>query len=1472
MAKSNPCEGLLNPNEEDAMKITGYRRSKSRTYLCWFCICLTAGLLRLVLHWWRHWFLLATHSQCSLAVAERVLIQEDYQGKHKVYYIKDVVTLSLDSIKNMQKGSKLVSSHLLMDNEIDEKNFHLSVHFSSGVFKHTDSVRVILCKQLRYVWDAQSQTFIKLTGLDVDIPSTYLHHVRGLTAHEQFARRIVYGLNEITVPYKGVVTLLFLEVLNPFYVFQIFSVILWFSYNYYYYAVVIIFMSAFGITMSIIQTKKNQDALYSTVQNSDCAQVLTENGDVKDIKTKYLVPGDIIEIPSTGCTLQCDAVLLSGNCILDESMLTGESVPVTKTPLPIKRDLIFEKKEHSRHTLFCGTKVIQTRYIGSEKVLAIVINTGNITAKGGLIRSILYPPPVDYKFEQDSYKFIAILGLIAFVGFFYTLITKILRGVDAVKIAVESLDLITIVVPPALPAAMTVGRFYAQQRLEKKNIFCISPRSINVSGSIDCVCFDKTGTLTEDGLDMWGVVPKSQTNYFQIALKQIDRLPVDHFLFGMVTCHSITIMNGEKKGDPLDLKMFESTGWILEDANVPDGNKYDLLFPTIVRQPKSNRVSTDSIEEEIEDFHRGSVDDLLADVGGSNDIGIVREFPFTSALQRMSVITRRLTDNHFNVYCKGSPEMIHTLSDPSTIPDNYFAQLDVYAQQGFRIIALAYKPLEKKMTYPKVQRVGRDKIECDLEFLGFVILENRLKPDTTEVIKCLTLANIRTIMVTGDNILTALSVAKDCGIVGKKQSVITVNTRISADNPNKHELYYNLIGAVTPNEPAQNGNGDICSLNTHSSSIGSLETCDTWTHRDVELGLTDLTPTAETNGKSIFDEKKMFPDLPSNNYRFAMVGKTWSIVREHFPEYVQQFVTRGAIFARMSPDQKQSLIMELQEVNYYVAMCGDGANDCGALKVAHTGISLSEAESSIASPFTSRNPTIACVPNVIREGRAALVTSFGIFKYMAAYSLVQFISVLILYSIDSNLTDKQFLYIDLGLISIFAFFFGKTQAYDGPLVKQPPLNSLISITPMASIILHLLVVIAFQVAGWFYLLNQSWFFPFQPDPDPEGNHLGCLENYTMFVISCFQYIILAFVFSKGAPYRKSIISNIPFCLSLLVNLSFVIYMTLYPAQWLIDSFELVMPPDQNFRYLLIIYGAVNFIISLILEAVVVEYLLFKKIRHHFHNIEKSHRKYLAIENELRRNTKWPPLSDFSNVISNEYDKPSPTSYAEISAEHQIDMKAPENSVLNSFFDVVKVGPNQHDKQQDADENMSLSDIYSESCYESAINEETIFDGFSSENDNSLACSQQSIMDTNSSSNNIRFANNIHSLAALPSSSQSSSPSPRLPLSLPISSPTPPPPQSQPQLPLVTNDSLQTLQLLNHNKLINFSPVVPPVSSNKIDFDYNQQNSDSSSPFTTNININTNTNNPAASIQPIQPTQPELNLASIQFKKSFRVES
>lgn len=95
-----------------------------------------------------------------------------------------------------------------------------------------------------------------------------------------------------------------------------------------------------------------------------------------------------------------------------------------------------------------------------------------------------------------------------------------------------------------------------------------------------------------------------------------------------------------------------------------------------------------------------------------------------------------------------------------------------------------------------------------------------------------------------------------------------------------------------------------------------------------------------------------------------------------------QMLVKTQIFARMSPDEKNEIVERLQALGYTVLMCGDGANDCAALKAADVGISLSEAEASIAAPFTSTTPDIGCVIEVIMEGRAALVTSFSCFKYM----------------------------------------------------------------------------------------------------------------------------------------------------------------------------------------------------------------------------------------------------------------------------------------------------------------------------------------------------------------------------------------------------------------------------------------------------------------------------------------------------------
>lgn len=322
----------------------------------------------------------------------------------------------------------------------------------------------------------------------------------------------------------------------------------------------------------------------------------------------------------------------------------------------------------------------------------------------------------------------------------------------------------------------------------------------------------------------------------------------------------------------------------------------------------------------------------------------------------------------------------------------------------------------------------------------------------------------------------------------------------------------------------------------------------------------------------------------------------------------------------------------------FAAMCGDGANDCGALKAANAGVSLSDAESSVASPFTSKHANISCIPLVIREGRAALVTSFGIFKYVAGYSLIQFLSVLILYSSDTNLTDIQFLYIDLFIITVFVFFFGKTKSYDGVLSRKPPLASLVSFSPILSLVLQVGLVFVVQLVAYLHIHAQEWFVSVKElqslaaksmnitSPSDMEMDIACYENYAIFSVSSLQYIILAVVFSKGKPYRKSLFANFGLLISIIIATSFTIYLILEPAEWLKKVFELYVPSDFGFRAILLVYAAVNFVVACFFEYFIVDYVAFKKLRYRFHDIEKSKKKYLAIERKLKYDYGWPVIS------------------------------------------------------------------------------------------------------------------------------------------------------------------------------------------------------------------------------------------------------
>lgn len=495
--------------------------------------------------------------------------------------------------------------------------------------------------------------------------------------------------------------------------------------------------------------------------------------------------------------------------------------------------------------------------------------------------------------------------------------------------------------------------------------------------------------------------------HFEPLEKYPTRLnPFVEIIQAMASCHSLTKLGDNLTGDPLDIEMFKSIQWTLIEPG-HEHTKFDNLAPTIVR-PKARY-----------DDHEVSINSE-SEAPPPYLIGIAKCYQFSSEKQCMTVITQILGHRNMKIFTKGAPEKIRSLCVESSLPDDYYDVLHKYTSHGYRVLALAYRELSAKCKWREVDELKREDIEKRLNFIGFMILENCIKPETKPVIEDLHAANIRTVMITGDNLMTAISVARDCRMVLPDEDILVFKSEMTDSGPK-------ISIQIDRNNRQNHNNG-----NSHILNIQP------W------------------------------------RFKSAMDGQTWNILNTYYSELIPQLLVKGTIFARFAPEQKSHLVGMFQQMDYIVAMCGDGANDCSALRAAHIGISLSSAEASVAAPFTSKEPNIGCVKMLALEGRCALVTSFGIFKYMTLYSLIQFCTVLILYTNCSLLSDVQFLYIDLAITSSLAFTMGN-QGPSSTLVAKRPMSSLISLGNVIPLILQIGLCAGIQVSALVFLFEQKWY-------------------------------------------------------------------------------------------------------------------------------------------------------------------------------------------------------------------------------------------------------------------------------------------------------------------------------------------------------------------------------------------------------------
>ena len=463
------------------------------------------------------------------------------------------------------------------------------------------------------------------------------------------------------------------------------------------------------------------------------------------------------------------------------------------------------------------------------------------------------------------------------IGFCFSVYNFVLLNVDFKIIILRALDLITIAVPPALPATMMVGTTFAIRRLKKWGIFCTSPARVNIFGKVGVMVFDKTGTLTEEGMDVLGVCfviknhKEDDPDMFSEMITSVEsfnftcetnqkvsssgtpkNLSNHLILTAMSTCHSIKLVHGEMIGDPLDLKMFQYTGCIIGET---------LKSGHISIQPAPN--STYSPEENIE---------------------IIKSFEFNSNLRRMSVLThtrsvsindKQLYPDNFQVFCKGAPESVFDICKASSFPSDYLKRIDFYTQHGYRVLSIAHKNL--KIGMQSIASVTREDCESDLTFIGFIVFENKLKIGTEKVIAVLNRAYIRMIMCTGDNLLTAVSVSRECKLIDPTRQIFAA--------------------------------------------------------RFVKGNLTDE--------NAIVEWKDIESDKILDNFMFKPISKPGDIVRKDYDlaingdvfqwmidfapdEIFERFLVKCTVYARMSPDQKHFLVENLQMIGYCVGFCGDG--------------------------------------------------------------------------------------------------------------------------------------------------------------------------------------------------------------------------------------------------------------------------------------------------------------------------------------------------------------------------------------------------------------------------------------------------------------------------------------------------------------------------------------------------------------------
>ncbi len=502
---------------------------------------------------------------------------------------------------------------------------------------------------------------------------------------------------------------------------------------------------------------KLESATSSAINNK-----LEEETFAKLVPASKLVPGDVITVEE-GC-VPCDCVLLSGAVVLNESNLTGEAMPIQKFPIERSDARPLHYKTHGKRSLlYAGSTVVQK---SRRKNTAMVVSIGASTWKGRMIAELLTHDVPDFELTNSMQVLMVInMGISLLFCALFSIFANESFATMFVGNFFEALILFARLTSPFVLVGWKVLQRRAAMRLRAtKKIRTFRFSRLAMAGKVEVMCLDKTGTLTEESLHLHGVRRCNfLTNTPTIEEEESFVFSETRLLdLAMATCHTVCKMNGKCLGNKVECELVEKCGMQnFERDEVANVVRYKSGF-----DGKSANNEEDSSTSSV--------------------YTTVREFEFCQHLQLQSVVVecgrgrggpasseqRRhesFGDRRRYLFTKGSPEQVAKRC--AVLPQN-LAQ-EVEREAGNYVIAFGYKELpflsatEKGSESDKsdIDGVQREDLEVDLQFLGLAIFRNELKPCSAGAIRDLQDGGIQCVIVTGDNVLNGLHVAKKCRIV-----------------------------------------------------------------------------------------------------------------------------------------------------------------------------------------------------------------------------------------------------------------------------------------------------------------------------------------------------------------------------------------------------------------------------------------------------------------------------------------------------------------------------------------------------------------------------------------------------------------------------------------------------------------------------------------------------------------------------------